>query len=68
MQHAMSYIIWQSSVALFIRTHYKSCSAFIAISCLPAFKMVKQILLMLKKKKRPKETLETLLVFTHSTG
>lgn len=51
MQHAMSYIIWRNSVALFIRgTYYKSLSAFTAISSLPALKMIKQTLLMLKKK------------------
>jgi len=49
MQHAMSYIIWHSIVALFVSgTYYTSFSAFTAISSLPALESIKQS----KKKKR----------------
>lgn len=73
MQHAMSYIIWHSIVALFVSgTYYTSFSAFTAISSLPALESIKQS----KKKnvgkgkkkeeKRSEQTLDTLLVFTHT--
>lgn len=43
MQHAMSYIIWHSIVALFVSgTYYTSFSAFTAISSLPALESIKQ--------------------------
>lgn len=60
MQHAMSYIIWHSIVALFVSgTYYTSFSAFTAISSLPALESIKQSKKKMweKEKKRKKKGL-----------